>query len=66
MLAHLSMEEAADRASTLVREEHVQAALTARGISAPAPATQMEVRPAPAGSELGFFSRLLGRLRRAG
>ncbi len=34
MLAHLSMEEAADRASTLVREDHVRAALAARGITA--------------------------------
>jgi len=32
MLAHLAMEEAADRASTLVNVDHVRAALTARGI----------------------------------
>lgn len=32
MLSHLAMEEAADRASTLVNVDHVRAALTARGI----------------------------------
>jgi len=32
MLAHLAMEEAAERASTLVNLDHVRAALTARGI----------------------------------
>ncbi len=32
MLAHLSMEEASDRASTLVNVDHVRAALAARGI----------------------------------
>jgi type II secretory pathway predicted ATPase ExeA len=32
MVAHLAMEEAADRASTLVNEDHVQAAIAARGI----------------------------------
>ncbi len=37
VLGHLSMNEAADRASTLVRDDHVRAALAARGISEPAP-----------------------------
>lgn len=65
MLAHLSMEEAADRASTLVREDHVQGALVARGLSA-----QM-LRPAAASEpvangESGFLTRLFTRLRRAG
>jgi hypothetical protein len=33
MVAHLAMEEAADRASTLVNEDHVLTALAARGIA---------------------------------
>jgi general secretion pathway protein A len=69
MLAHLSMEEAADRASTLVREDHVRAALIARGLpecvvepSQPQPAIE-----APSSNgDAGFFSRLFMRLRRAG
>src|SRR5579884_447558 len=61
MLAHLSMEEAADRASTLVREDHVKSALTARGISlAKAP-----VHASANGNGAGFFDRLFTRLRRA-
>lgn len=66
MLGHLSMEEAADRASTLVREDHVQGALVARGIAAQMqrpPAAVAE--PAP-DADSGFFSRLFTRLRRAG
>ncbi|MEO6913044.1 MAG: AAA family ATPase [Candidatus Baltobacteraceae bacterium] len=35
MLSHLAMEEAADRASTLVTEDHVRSALLARGIAPP-------------------------------
>jgi general secretion pathway protein A len=61
MLAHLSMEEAADRASTLVREDHVNAALAARGISLPKV-------PAPAssnGNGTSFLERVFTRLRRA-
>lgn len=65
MLAHLSMEEAADRASTLVREDHVRAALTARGIADTPPVAQPVIEPA-ANGESGFFSRLFTRLRRAG
>jgi MSHA biogenesis protein MshM len=34
MLAHVAMEEAADRASTLVTEDHVRAAMHALGITA--------------------------------
>lgn len=61
MLAHLSMEEAADRASTLVREDHVRAAMQMRGIevSSGAPAG------APENGGLGFFARLFARLRLA-
>jgi type II secretory pathway predicted ATPase ExeA len=36
MLAHAAMQEAADRAGTLVNEDHVRAAMLARGINAPA------------------------------
>jgi type II secretory pathway predicted ATPase ExeA len=42
MLAHAAMQEAADRASTLVNEDHVRSAMLVRGIAAPPP------RPAPA------------------
>jgi type II secretory pathway predicted ATPase ExeA len=61
MLAHLSMEEAADRASTLVREDHVKAALAARGISLKPAVTQAAAN----GSGAGLFERLFTRLRRA-
>ena len=68
MLAHMSMEEAADRASTLVREDHVRAAMTARGL----PDTVVTLQPlleSPSANgvngDAGFFSRLLTRLRRA-
>lgn len=64
MLAHLSMEEAADRASTLVREDHVIAAMQARGLKA-VPAVTSQPAPAADG-ESGFLSRLFTRLRRAG
>lgn len=54
MLAHLSMREAADRASTLVGEDHVLAALAARGA----------VRSGIAGgSGPGVWERLLARVR---
>ncbi len=64
MLAHLSMEEAADRASTLVREDHVRAALTARGLPEPAAAPP----PSAAGSQTGapapsLLERFFARLR---
>jgi general secretion pathway protein A len=35
MLSHLALEEASDRASTLVNENHVRAAMAARGIGEP-------------------------------
>lgn len=58
MLAHLSMEEAADRASTVVREDHVLAAMQARGI-----ATDREAHAAANGhAEPTLFGRLFGRL----
>jgi len=67
MLSHMSMEEAADRASTLVREEHVEAALAARGIRyvAPKPAETGVVTETSNGAEpvgvLSFFNRLFAR-----
>ena len=67
MVAHLAMEEAVDRASTLVNEDHVLSAMAARGIAAtPRPAPVM-AGPAPASNgktgpeERGFFSRLFAR-----
>jgi type II secretory pathway predicted ATPase ExeA len=66
MLAHLSMEEAADRASTLVREDHVQAALVARGITHVPAASQPLAEVRSTNGDAGFLSRLFTRLRRAG
>ncbi|HET9097856.1 MAG TPA: AAA family ATPase [Candidatus Baltobacteraceae bacterium] len=64
MLSHLSMEEAADRASTLVREDHVRAALVARGIPEPVAATEPLIEgPALNGRHAGFFERLFARFR---
>ena len=63
MLAHLSMEEAADRASTLVRDDHVRAAMTARGIAEPATPMQPEFAIPSTNGKHGFWERLLGRLR---
>jgi type II secretory pathway predicted ATPase ExeA len=62
MLGHLSMEEAADRASTLVREEHVRAALAARGIGTAPPAVK---QISANGNSMGMLERLFMRLRRA-
>lgn len=62
MLAHLSMAEAADRGSTLVAEDHVIAALAARGISGtPAPANVMVATSRPP----NVFERFMARLRPA-
>lgn len=71
MIAHLAMQEAADRASTLVLEDHVRAALGARGIPIPAtnaPAAAEPVRhpehPLPAANvavKRSFFDRLFSR-----
>jgi type II secretory pathway predicted ATPase ExeA len=69
MLTHHSMEEAADRASTLVAEDHVRSAMAVRGIalkpkpvSVPVVAESTDgaasVREAPR----GFFARLFSRL----
>ena len=61
MLAHLSMEEAADRASTVVREDHVRAAMQARGIAAdrePQAARNGHAQPTLFGR---LFARLLAR-----
>ncbi|MBV9271867.1 MAG: AAA family ATPase [Candidatus Eremiobacteraeota bacterium] len=64
MLAHMAMEEAADRASTLVREDHVQTALAVRGIRAPQPEAPVvekgETDLEPAGM-MQFFNRLFTR-----
>jgi hypothetical protein len=65
MLAHLSMEEAADRASTLVREDHVRAALIARGLPEVPVAPQQLAEVPSTNGDAGFFSRLFTRLRRA-
>lgn len=71
MLAHLSMEEAAERASTLVREDHVRAAMLARGIAErrrPAPAPPLSdaqrsraVETGEATGFMPFLSRLFAR-----
>lgn len=61
-LAHLSMEEAADRASTLVRDDHVRAALAARGLVEPAAQPAATVDTAPAQSRPRLFERLVARL----
>ncbi|HEY8298774.1 MAG TPA: AAA family ATPase [Candidatus Baltobacteraceae bacterium] len=68
MLAHLSMQAAADRASTLVREDHVSAAMLVRGIVAPPSSTKLPEPPAPALPIVtlrppSFFERLFARLR---
>lgn len=64
MLAHLSMEEAADRASTLVREDHVRAALAARGIAEPVMQPEPLIEPHSAnGAHPSFLERLFARFR---
>jgi len=65
MLGHLSMQEAADRASTLVAEDHVRTALISRGIEilpAPIPPAVFEIAvPAVNAPRSGFLSRLFPR-----
>jgi MSHA biogenesis protein MshM len=71
MIAHLAMQEAADRASTLVIEDHVRTSLLARGISPrQKPAAAPVAAEQPATSTNGaveperprsFFSRLFPR-----
>ncbi len=65
MVAHLAMQEAADRASTLVNADHVAAALAARGLARAASATPEVAAATPPerpGAPSGFFARLLARL----
>ncbi|HTV91729.1 MAG TPA: AAA family ATPase [Verrucomicrobiae bacterium] len=67
MLAHAAMQEACDRASTLVNEDHVRSAMLVRGIAVRPPApprveigtTEPESTPAPA--PRGLFGRLFAR-----
>jgi len=68
MLAHTALQEACDRASTLVNEDHVRAAMLVRGIAArppvpPAP-PRVEIpiaEPEPAPAPRGFLGRLFAR-----
>jgi hypothetical protein len=67
MVAHLAMEEAADRASTLVNEDHVLTAMAMRGIVVdrrPAVALVTDSLPngsAPHRAERGFLRKLFAR-----
>ncbi len=70
MLAHAAMQEAADRASTLVLEDHVRASIRARGLTerskppaAEPVAAESAAVSAPSNAErpLGFFARLFAR-----
>jgi hypothetical protein len=66
MVAHLAMEEAADRASTLVNEDHVITAMTLRGISVDrTPVVSVVNGATDNGSSeepgRGFFHRLFAR-----
>ena len=61
MLAHLSMEEAADRASTVVRDDHVRAALHARGLGSAAPEPRAVSKTNGHAVQTGLWGRLVGR-----
>jgi type II secretory pathway predicted ATPase ExeA len=76
MLAHLAMQEAADRASTLVNEDHVRTSMRIRGITLPPRVVVEPVAPpaeppplvtngthaaVEAPARPGFFSRLFAR-----
>ncbi len=73
MIAHLAMQEAADRASTLVIEDHVRTSLVARGITlkpkpvlaAPPPVETPSINGGASHAETprphGFFARLFAR-----
>ncbi|MBV8332317.1 MAG: AAA family ATPase [Candidatus Eremiobacteraeota bacterium] len=66
MVAHLAMEEAADRASTLVNEDHVLTALAIRGIAVDRKPAVTAVNGnidngATAADGRGFFRRLFAR-----
>ncbi|HEV7178353.1 MAG TPA: AAA family ATPase [Candidatus Baltobacteraceae bacterium] len=70
MLAHLSMQAAADRASTLVREDHVSAAILVRGIELAPPAASPAPAPVTNGASPtvvrhrpSLFERIFARLR---
>ena len=68
MVAHAAMEEAADRASTRVHEDHVRAAMLARGINAKPKSTPTVVgetlsqgAPDAVDHVRGLFARLFAR-----
>lgn len=61
MLAHLSMEEASDRASTLVNVDHIRAALVARGIDERRLVRVGVHRDAERAPRFAFFRRLFER-----
>jgi type II secretory pathway predicted ATPase ExeA len=64
MVAHLAMEEAADRASTLVNEDHVLTAMAMRGIVVERPVVTPAETLANGKSETtdrGFFRRIFAR-----
>jgi type II secretory pathway predicted ATPase ExeA len=67
MLAHSAMEEASDRGAAIVTEDHVRAAMLARGITiAPRPVAKPQVLVGPNGDALSppgrnFFTRLFAR-----
>ncbi|MHB8153395.1 MAG: ExeA family protein [Bacillati bacterium] len=65
MIAHLALEEAADRSSSQVNEDHVHAALAVRGIVLP-PSSEPLTEMVPEGTaRRPFFARLFPRrLRR--
>jgi len=62
MLAHLSMEEAAERASTLVNVDHVRAALVARGIDERRIVRAGRPPNGVSAARPSFFGRLFARL----
>jgi type II secretory pathway predicted ATPase ExeA len=67
MLAHAAMQEACDRASTLINEDHVRSAMLVRGITARPPAPPRveigiaEPEPEPQAAPRGLFGRLFAR-----
>lgn len=63
ILAHLSMEEAADRASTLVRDDHVRAALSARGVDSQTRTGTIDPAASTNGAHPSFLNRIFGRFR---
>jgi len=67
MLAHAAMQEACDRASTLINEDHVRSAMLVRGIPVRPPAPprveigSAEPEPEPTSPPRGLFERLFAR-----